>query len=192
MTRAETAGAETRTAKADAMEFLQAALAGDPVPATEVSRMAHEHGLTAKVVRAAREALKVNIERNGFGPGSRSLWSLPRKAPQEGQPKNRACMRPPVGSGFARPYLFEPLKPMRRASFVQRLAADPFEQGPFEQALHQVDWAAALAAIGGRAPISITTRLSACLCIAARSRPRQGHAAGTQALPEARTTAATR
>jgi hypothetical protein len=30
------------------------------------------------------------------------------------------------------------------------------------------------------------TRLSACLCIAARSRPRQGHAASTQALPEAR------
>jgi hypothetical protein len=31
---------EQRTAKADAMEFLQAVLAGDPVPATEVSRMA--------------------------------------------------------------------------------------------------------------------------------------------------------
>jgi hypothetical protein len=55
------------------MEFLQA-LTGDPVPATEVSRMAHEHGLTAKVVRAAREALGVRIERNGFGPGSKLLW----------------------------------------------------------------------------------------------------------------------
>ena len=30
-----------------------------------------------------------------------------------------------------------------------------------------------------RAPISITRRLSACLCFAARNRPRQGHAAGT-------------
>ena len=73
------AAVERRTAKADAMELLQAALAGDPVPATEVSRMAHEHGLTAKVVRAAREALGVKIERNGFGPGSKSLWSLPRE-----------------------------------------------------------------------------------------------------------------
>jgi len=84
MTRAETAGTETRTARADAMEFLQAALAGDPVPATEVSRMAHEHGLTAKAIRSAREALGVEIERSGFGPGSRSLWSLPgghREAP---------------------------------------------------------------------------------------------------------------
>src|SRR4029077_18178016 len=79
MTRAETAGTETRTAKADAMEFLQAALAGDPVPATEVSRMAHEHGLTPKAIRSAREALGVKIERNGFGPGSKSLWSLPRE-----------------------------------------------------------------------------------------------------------------
>ena len=74
------AAGERRTAKADAMEFLQAALAGDPVPATEVSRMAHEHGLTAKAIRSAREALGVEIERNGFGPGSKSLWSLPREA----------------------------------------------------------------------------------------------------------------
>ena len=69
---------ERRTAKADAMEFLRGVLAGDPVPATEVNRMAHEHGLTAKAIRAAREALGVEIARNGFGPGSRSLWSLPR------------------------------------------------------------------------------------------------------------------
>jgi hypothetical protein len=60
------------------MEFLQGALAGDPVLATEVSRMACEHGLTAKAIRAAREALDVKIARDGFGPGSQSLWSLPR------------------------------------------------------------------------------------------------------------------
>jgi hypothetical protein len=77
MTRAETAGTEPRTAKADAMEFLQAALAGDPVPAAELSRVAHAHGLTPKAIRSAREALGVEIARNGFGPGSRSLWSLP-------------------------------------------------------------------------------------------------------------------
>src|SRR6478736_5804856 len=78
MSSTEAAG-ERRTAKADAMEFLQGVLTGDPVPATEVSSMAHEHGLTAKVVRAAREALGVKIERNGFGPGSIVLWSLPRE-----------------------------------------------------------------------------------------------------------------
>ena len=77
MTGAETAGTETRTAKADAMEFLRAALVGDPVPAAELSRVAHERGLTPKAIRSAREALGVEIARNGFGPGSRSLWSLP-------------------------------------------------------------------------------------------------------------------
>ena len=76
MSITEAAG-ERRTAKADAMEFLQAALAGDPVPATEVNRMARERDLTIKAIRSAREALGVKIERNGFGPGSRSLWSLP-------------------------------------------------------------------------------------------------------------------
>jgi hypothetical protein len=74
----DAAGSELRTAKADAMEFLQAALAGGSVPATEVGRMAHEHGLTAKAIRSAREALGVEIARNGFGRGSKSLWSLPR------------------------------------------------------------------------------------------------------------------
>ena len=77
MTSAEPGGTEPRTAKADAMAFLQAALAGAPVPATQVSRMAHEHGLSPKAIRAAREALGVAIARNGFGPGGRSLWALP-------------------------------------------------------------------------------------------------------------------
>jgi hypothetical protein len=77
MTRAETAGAETRTAKANAMEFLRAALVGVAVPAAELSRVAHERGLTPKAIRSAREALGVKIERKGFGPGSNSLWSLP-------------------------------------------------------------------------------------------------------------------
>ena len=79
MTRAETAGTETRTAKADAMEFLRAALVGATVPRPKLSRVAHERGLTPKAIRSAREALGVEIERNGFGPGSKSLRSLPRE-----------------------------------------------------------------------------------------------------------------
>lgn len=77
---ADAIGPETRTAKAEAMEFLRAALADEPVPAAEVNRMARDHGLTAKAIRSAREALSVKIERDGFGPGSKSLWSLPKGA----------------------------------------------------------------------------------------------------------------
>ena len=73
---AELGGNETRTAKADAMEFLKAVLASGQVPAAEINRMAREHGLTAKAIRSAREALSVKIDRDGFGPGSKSLWSL--------------------------------------------------------------------------------------------------------------------
>jgi hypothetical protein len=73
----EAVGTETRTAKADAMEFLQAALASGSVPAAEVNRMAREHGLTSKAIRSARETLGIKIERDGFGLGSKSLWSLP-------------------------------------------------------------------------------------------------------------------
>ena len=75
---AEATGTEPRTAKADAVEFLQAALTGGPIPATDAKRMAREHGLTDKAIRSAREALGVKVNRDGFGPGSQSLWSLPR------------------------------------------------------------------------------------------------------------------
>src|SRR5262245_35558881 len=87
---------ERRTAKADAIKFLQAALAGDPVPATEVSRMAREHNLTAKAIRSAREALGIKIVRHGFGACSTSLRSLPRWhidaqpiPSEEGRPKTK-------------------------------------------------------------------------------------------------------
>src|SRR6476659_8225646 len=95
MSITEAAGGR-RTAKADAMDFLQGVMAGDPVPATEVSRMARERDLTIKAIRSAREALGVKIERNGFGPGSKSLWSLPREHTdahpifsEEGRPKTK-------------------------------------------------------------------------------------------------------
>jgi hypothetical protein len=58
MSITEAAG-ERRTAKAGAMGFLQAALAGGPAPAAELSRRACEHGLTPKAIRSAREALAV-------------------------------------------------------------------------------------------------------------------------------------
>jgi hypothetical protein len=74
---ASAGGEEGRSAKAEAMEFLREALAKEPMPAADVTKMAREHGLTPKVVRSAREALNVKIERDGFGPGSKSLWSLP-------------------------------------------------------------------------------------------------------------------
>jgi hypothetical protein len=51
---ADAASNETRTSKAEALELLVAALAGDPVPAVEINRMARDHGLTSKAVRSAR------------------------------------------------------------------------------------------------------------------------------------------
>lgn len=77
---ADSAGGETRTAKAEAMEFLRAAMAAEPVPAADINKMAREFGLTPKVIRSAREALGVTVSREGFGPGSKSLWSLPKPA----------------------------------------------------------------------------------------------------------------
>jgi putative DNA primase/helicase len=74
---AEAVGSGSRTAKSEAIQFLQAVLGDGPVPVKEIEKMASEHGLTPKVLRSARETLKVDINRDGFGPGSKSLWSLP-------------------------------------------------------------------------------------------------------------------
>jgi hypothetical protein len=73
---ADIAGTRTTTEKAEAMEFIRAALGDGPLPAAEVKRLAREEGLTPKVVRSAREALGVLVAREGFGKGSRSMWSL--------------------------------------------------------------------------------------------------------------------
>ena len=63
---AEAAGTESRTAKAEAIEFLEAALADGPMPAAELTRMARDHGVTDKPLRSARKPLGVKITRDGF------------------------------------------------------------------------------------------------------------------------------
>jgi hypothetical protein len=82
-----------QTAKAEAIEFLSATLADGPVPATEVMKQARLNGHTNKAIRTAREALGVASSREGFGPGSKCLWSLPNRRSRIGaQPAKPASM----------------------------------------------------------------------------------------------------
>ena len=60
--------------------LLEGALAGGPTPAAEIIQIMSDHGLSEKPVRSARKALGVKTERIGFGPGSQSMWSLPKAA----------------------------------------------------------------------------------------------------------------
>jgi hypothetical protein len=39
--------------------------------------MACEHGISPKTLRTTREAIGVKVSRDGFGPGSKSLWTAP-------------------------------------------------------------------------------------------------------------------
>lgn len=91
---AEAAGTD-KTTKDEAKEFLQGALAGGPVAAKDVERIARDHGISPKSLRTAREALKAKITRDGFGPGSKSLWSLAPYLPStsiDARQNNRASM----------------------------------------------------------------------------------------------------
>jgi KaiC/GvpD/RAD55 family RecA-like ATPase len=77
---ADSAGLGSRTAKAEAIELLETALDGGPLPARDIRELARDHGITEKAIRMARGAIGVKIERDGFGPGSQSVWSLPKAA----------------------------------------------------------------------------------------------------------------
>lgn len=69
---------ESKTGKAEAMEFLKEILAGDARPANEVTPHAKEAGITDKMLRSARQALGVKATKDGMSGGW--IWALP-KAP---------------------------------------------------------------------------------------------------------------
>ena len=52
-------------------------LCDGPLPKPEITRLAGEIGFTPKQLRTAREILRVESRRHGFGPASAAWWSLP-------------------------------------------------------------------------------------------------------------------
>jgi hypothetical protein len=65
--------AERRDAKA----WLREVLADGPVGQKELKREATEAGLAWRTVRRAKDAMKVEAYKEGFGEGARWLWALP-------------------------------------------------------------------------------------------------------------------
>lgn len=61
----------------DPASFLRQVLSAGRIPAKEATKTMKENGYTTKQIRTARNKLRVTIEREGFGPGSTSMWSLP-------------------------------------------------------------------------------------------------------------------
>jgi hypothetical protein len=72
---AEAAGTDKRSALAEAEDFLRDILASGPVPATDVQEAARASLITNATLRRAKDKLKIEIMREGFGPGSKVLWS---------------------------------------------------------------------------------------------------------------------
>jgi putative DNA primase/helicase len=65
-----------RTATDEAVEWLRESLDSGGMPVGEVKRLAGLSGISAKVLRTARERLGIVYERSGFGGGG--TWALPR------------------------------------------------------------------------------------------------------------------
>jgi putative DNA primase/helicase len=70
-------GDDARTAKQEAIDFLSDFLSKGERPAEDVQQAARKAGISPKSLRSARETLKVNSRREGFGPGSVCHWSQP-------------------------------------------------------------------------------------------------------------------
>ena len=68
---------EERSALDEAKSFLADALAGGRRPSLDVQKEARQTGIRDMTLRRARRALTVQVQRDGFGPGSVVYWSLP-------------------------------------------------------------------------------------------------------------------
>jgi putative DNA primase/helicase len=84
---AEMAGTDKRRALAEAEDFLRDTLSGGPVPASDVQETARDNLISNASLRRAKSKLKVEVKREGFGPGSKVIWLFP--------PLHR-CSKPPI------------------------------------------------------------------------------------------------
>jgi putative DNA primase/helicase len=87
---AHAGGNEAKTAKAEAIDFLRAALAGGSKSAAEIQAEAKARDITPKSLRSARQALGVKTDKASFGGGW--VWTLPKmpSGPEDALLKNRA------------------------------------------------------------------------------------------------------
>jgi hypothetical protein len=84
-------GEDDGNATDHAERFLLDALRGGRVLARDVKRQGDLEGITPKALRRARERLRVEVEREGFGSAMASYWRLPIRA-QSCPPEDRARM----------------------------------------------------------------------------------------------------
>jgi hypothetical protein len=73
----ETTTGEERTERDEAVDHLRAELAEGPRPAKEVRKAIRDSGISDRTIDRAKAAVRVESHREGFGPGSHVLWSLP-------------------------------------------------------------------------------------------------------------------
>ena len=68
---------ENRSKTADCIEWLRSLLTERSYTSGEIDKMAADNGFTYKMIRTAREMLKVRTSRIGFGKGATFVYELP-------------------------------------------------------------------------------------------------------------------
>ncbi|MDP6059456.1 MAG: AAA family ATPase, partial [Pirellulaceae bacterium] len=80
----ELSGGESKSALAEAIEFLEEILQHGPMPVKEIKLKGSESGLTWATVKRARYKLKLEVAKEGFAKNAQWKWSLPdEKEPTE-------------------------------------------------------------------------------------------------------------
>lgn len=72
------------SAQDEAEVFLRTELAGGPVEAKVIQKLARDAGIAEKTLRRAKAKLHIDSKRHGFGPGAPWKWSLPAKVAMPG------------------------------------------------------------------------------------------------------------
>ena len=122
---------DERSRATECVEWLAVELDRGPRPKKDITRAAAAANFTAKNLRTARERLKVESRREGFGPGSGAVWALP-------EPTAHSCPRPPERTGLEnrRARVDIPGAARRMASptaAAEHIRALPLTQGAYGQ-----------------------------------------------------------
>ena len=87
---AEAETGERRSALTEAEDFLRESLASGAVAAKDIEELADAAMISKATLRRAKGSLKVEVLREGFGPGSTVMWKL---SDSIGAQKHHRCSR---------------------------------------------------------------------------------------------------
>jgi hypothetical protein len=124
---ANAGGVEGRSALEEAKRLLTELLANGGMAAKEVKEAASAHMISGPTLRRAKSAIGVKVSREGFGPGSTVIWSLPSSIDAQ---NSHRCSQKEMSTYAGNEHLcLGQVDPDERAAFDERAAIRQYDGG---------------------------------------------------------------